>query len=110
MGDGKAVPFHVQASLTRRLVPGKAIAAAPYSLDQRVMARGFERRAQAANMHIDGSLLDEHMIAPDEVEQLGTAVDALGVGHEKLQQAEFRRPHRQRFSMAGDATVSYTHL
>ena len=39
------------------------------------MFGGFERLAQPAYVHVDSPLLDEYVIAPDLVEQLGAAVD-----------------------------------
>src|SRR3546814_1073043 len=43
--------------------------------------------AQAADVHVDRAFLDVDVAAPDVVEQLGARVDALGVGHEEVQQA-----------------------
>ena len=42
-------------------------------------------------MDVDGALLDEDVVAPDPVEQLGAAVHALGMGHEEVQQPELGR-------------------
>ena len=42
-------------------------------------------------MDIHRALLDEHVIAPHLVEELGARVDAPGVGHQKVQQAELGR-------------------
>ena len=57
-------------------------------------------------MHIDGTLLDEHVIAPHLVEQLGAAVHALGVGHQEMQQAEFGRPQIDGM-LAGDNAMGH---
>ena len=48
----------------------EAVAAAAHGLDQRVVAARLERLAQAADVHVHRALLDEHMVAPDLVEQL----------------------------------------
>ena len=40
-------------------------------------------------MHIDRPFFNEHMIAPDSVQKLSPAVDALFVRHEILKQLEF---------------------
>ena len=53
-------------------------------------------------MHIDGALLDEDMVAPDFVEQLGACIDALGVGHEEEQQAELGRSQFDRLTIGDD--------
>ena len=66
------------------------------------MAARLQRLAQPADVHIDGALLDEHMVAPYLVEQLRAGVHALGMGHEKMQQAEFGRPQVQRLAVAAD--------
>ena len=43
------------------------------------MPAWLERRAQAADMHVYRPLLDEHVVAPDLVEQLGPCMDPLRV-------------------------------
>ena len=42
-------------------------------------------------MHVDGSFLDEDMVAPNLVEELDAAMHALRMGHEEMQQAKFGR-------------------
>eukprot|EP01107_Rhizomastix_libera_P006422 TRINITY_DN20562_c0_g1_i1.p1 TRINITY_DN20562_c0_g1~~TRINITY_DN20562_c0_g1_i1.p1 ORF type:complete len:262 (+),score=-23.55 TRINITY_DN20562_c0_g1_i1:270-1055(+) len=79
---------------------GETVSAAAHGLDQAFVAGGLQGRAQAADVHIHGALLDEHMIAPHLVQQLGPAVDPLRVGHEEVQQAEFRRPQVHRAAVA----------
>src|SRR5260370_42582799 len=56
------------------------------------MLGGFECLAQPAYVHVDRPFLDEDVIAPDLVEQLGAAVDALRMGHEEMQHPELGRP------------------
>jgi len=55
------------------------------------MCGGFECLAQPAYVNVDGPLLDKDVIAPDFVEQLGAAVDALRMGHEEMQHPELGR-------------------
>ncbi len=43
-------------------------------------------------MHVNGALFDVDVGAPDAVEELRTTVDALGMGHEEMQQTILRRP------------------
>ncbi len=52
-------------------------------------------------MHVDGTLLDVDVAAPDLVEQLAAGVGTLLMGHEKLQQAIFGRAHLGRFAIDG---------
>jgi hypothetical protein len=66
------------------------------------MPARFERRAQAADMHIHRALLDEHMIAPDLVEQLRARMDTLGVGHQEVQQAELGRAEADFLAVGGN--------
>ena len=67
------------------------------------MAARLQRLAQTADVHIHRTFLDKHMVAPDLVQQLGARMDALGMGHEKLQQAEFRGSQLQMLSARADA-------
>ena len=69
----------------------EAIAAAANRLDHSRFAVRFERQAQAANMHVDGPLLDIDMVAPDLIEQLRARMDALRPRHQKAKQPEFSR-------------------
>ena len=57
--------------------------------------------AQTADMYIYRAFLDENVVSPDKIEQLGARIDALLMGHEKMQQAKFRRAHIQGFTGAG---------
>ena len=47
---------------------GETVAAPPHRLHQPIMPGRLERAAQAADVHIDGTLLDKDMVAPDLVE------------------------------------------
>jgi hypothetical protein len=49
----------------------EAIATATHGLDATFLARGLERQPQSADVHVDRALLDEHLIAPDAIEQSG---------------------------------------
>jgi hypothetical protein len=55
---------------------GDAVAGAAHGLHQR--AGRAQRLAQALDVHVDRALLDEHVVAPDLVQQLLAAVHALG--------------------------------
>ena len=79
-----------QASRPRR----KAIARTAHGLYQPVVAEVLERLAQPSDVHVDGTLLDVHIAAPDAVEQLLAAVDALRVRHEELEQPVLGRTER----------------
>src|SRR5208282_3264051 len=49
--------------------------------------------AQPQHVHIDGTLLDEYVIAPYVIEQLAAGEYALRVPDEKCEQLEFGQPH-----------------
>src|SRR5258708_37188833 len=69
----------------------EAITGSADRFHQRIMFGGFERLAQPAYVHVDRPFLHEDVIAPDLVEQLGAAVDALRMGHEEIQHPELGR-------------------
>ena len=52
------------------------------------MPGGLERLAQAADVHVHRALLDEDVVAPHLVEELRARIDAPGMRHEEVQQAE----------------------
>src|SRR3546814_793230 len=85
----------------------EAVTRPAYGLHQRIDAVGFQRLAQAPDVHIDRTLLDIHIATPYVVEQLRARVHALGMGHEKMQQAVFGWPDLDRvlareYAMRGD--------
>src|SRR5665213_3380337 len=66
----------VRGSRGQRLrLPREPIAGAAHGLDHLRTAGRAQRFAQPLHVHVDGALLDEHMVAPDPVEQLRSAVD-----------------------------------
>ena len=67
------------------------------------MFGGFECLAQPAYVHVDRPFLDKDVIAPDFVEQLGAAVDALRMGHEEMQHPELGRPQSDVATGGADA-------
>src|SRR5258706_4404216 len=69
----------------------EAITRSTDRLHQGIMFGGFECLAQPAYVHVDRPFLDKDVVAPDLVEQLGAAVDALRMGHEKVQHPELGR-------------------
>src|SRR3569623_1382015 len=62
-----------------------------------------QRLAEAADVHIHGPLLHVNVAAPYPVQQLAAAVNPLGMGHEKMQQAELGGAERQIITLAGAA-------
>src|SRR5256885_6420566 len=55
----------------------QAVAGAAHGLDHARALHRVQRLAQAFHVDVDCALLDEHMVAPDAVEQLCTAVHTL---------------------------------
>src|ERR1700691_2700097 len=50
-----------------------------------------ERHPQPSDLHVDGALFNEYVVAPDVIQQLFAAVHAAGMGHEEFEQVEFSR-------------------
>src|SRR5882762_2777230 len=81
----------------------QSISAAAHGIDELVVPGRLQLLAQAPDMHVDGALLDEYVVAPDLVEELGARVDALGMGHEEMQQAELGGPELDDLAVGGHA-------
>ena len=65
-----------------------------------------QRLAQPLHVHVHRALLDEHVVAPDAIEQLRAAVHALGVRHQEVQQAELGRAEVHRLAVGGEAATT----
>src|SRR5882757_934342 len=78
------------------------IAGAAHGADRVLLAAGIEQFAQAADMHIDGALVDIDVAAPDAVEQLLAAEHPPRMLKEELQQAVLGRAEIDRPARAGD--------
>jgi hypothetical protein len=68
------------------------IACTTNRFDQIRAAHRAEGLAQALHVHVDRAFLDEDVVTPDTIEQLGSTVHTFGMGHQKVQQAELGRP------------------
>jgi hypothetical protein len=66
------------------------------------LARWTERFAQALDMNIDCTLLNEHVVTPHLVQQLRSAVHALGMFHQVMKQLELGGAEFQRLSPLND--------
>ena len=78
------------------------VAGAPHGLDQAIVPGRFERRAQTADMYVNRAVFDKYMVTPNLIEQLCSGIHPLGMGHEEMQQAEFRWPQLNWSVVAGD--------
>src|SRR6185436_18098427 len=76
-----------------------------HGADRVLLAAGVEQFAQAADMHVDGALVDIDVTAPDRVEQLLAAEDAAGMFEEKFQQAILGRAEIDRTARTRDAAL-----
>ena len=74
------------------------------------MTGWFECLAQAQDMDINGPFLDIDIGAPDPVQQLGAAVDAILVRHQELEQAILGRPEPDLFTTGADAVTGRVEL
>src|SRR6266540_6107885 len=80
-----ALRLHLRKPVIQR------ISGAAHGADRVLLAAGIEQFAQAADMDIDGALVDIDVAAPDAVEQLLAAEDAAGMFEEKFQQTVLGR-------------------
>jgi hypothetical protein len=71
----------------------QAVACAAHALQHVRALDGRQGSPEALNVDVHRALLNEDMVTPDAVEQLGAAVHALRVGHEEVQHSELGRPH-----------------
>src|ERR1044072_1669802 len=69
------------------------------------LAAAVECTAQSPDMHIDGTLVDVDVAAPDAVEQLLARVDSSGVLHQEFKQAELGRPQMHLAARTRDALL-----
>ena len=98
-----------RAALERRLSAPLAeaiverIAGAAHGADRIGGVAAVERLAQAADMHVDGALVDIDVAAPDAVEQLLARKHPAGPLHQKFEQAEFGRAEIDRAACARHA-------
>ena len=76
--------------LDRQVAP-EAVAHAAHGFEQVLVAGGLEGLAQAADVHVDGTLFHVDVVAPDLVEQLRAAIDAAGWVM-RIAAAELRAP------------------
>ena len=67
------------------------------------MAVGAQDLAQAPDVNVDGTFFDVDLIAPDLIQQLAAAENALGVGDEEMQQAKFGGAEAQSVAAGRDA-------
>src|SRR5436190_3825061 len=80
----------------------EAIAGPAHRFDQLVVPGGRERLAQPPDVHVDRALLDEHVLAPDLVEQPRARENAPRMRHEEVQQAKLGGPEIDRLVARGD--------
>src|ERR1700733_874434 len=72
------------------------IAGAAHGADQVDGVAAVERLAQAADMDVDGALVDIDVAAPDAVEQLLAREHPAGALHQEFEQTELGRPEVDR--------------
>src|SRR5688572_2082574 len=77
-----------------RRADGESIPGAAHGPDEPVMPGRRQRFAQPADVDVDGSFLDVDVAAPNAVEELRTAVDAIRMAHEELEQTVLRGAER----------------
>src|SRR5690606_5347440 len=87
-------PWRNEAPSASRRARGEAVSRAAHGLDETIVPEFLQRLAQAADVHVDGALFHVDVSAPDTVEKLFARVHPLGMRHEELEHAEFRRPER----------------
>src|SRR4051812_921133 len=81
------------------------IAGAAHGADRILLAAGIEQFAQAADMHVDGALVDIDVAPPNAVEQLLAAEHPPRMLEKKLQQAVLGRAEIDRPARARDPAL-----
>src|ERR1700744_5675137 len=81
------------------------VAGAADGADRILLAAGIEQLAQAADMHVDGALVDVDVTAPDAVEQLLAREHPARMLEEEFEQAIFGRPEVDRAARARYAAL-----
>src|SRR5688572_21952359 len=81
------------------------IAGAAHGADRVRGTAAVERAAQAADMDVDGALVDIDVAAPDAVEQLAAREHAAGALHQELEQLELGRLEMHFAALARDALL-----
>src|SRR5206468_11606910 len=97
--DDGALRLHLREPVIQR------ISRAAHGADRVLFAAGVEQLAQAADMDVDGALVDIDVAAPDAVEQLLAREHAAGMLQEELQQAVFGRTEIDRPARARHAAL-----
>src|ERR1700687_3616197 len=98
-------PGRPQLLLPLRNPVVQRVAGAAHGADRILLAAGIEQFAQAADMHVDGALVDIDIAAPDAVEQLLAAEHPAGMLEEEFQEAIFGRAEIDRPPRARDAAL-----
>ena len=73
-----------------------------------VMTRRRKRLAQATNVNVDGALFNEHVLAPDFVEQARPGEHSAGVRHEEMQKTKLGGPQIDRLTLGSPAKACWT--
>ncbi len=91
------------AALDARFPGDEAVAAAAHGFDVLLVPARLQGAAQAADVGVDGALVEVDVAAPHLVEQLGAGVHALRMVHEEIQQPKFDPAQRHLAGAGGDA-------
>src|SRR6266700_3646636 len=81
------------------------VAGAAHGADRILLAARIEQFAQAADMHVDRTLIDIDVAAPDTVEQLLAAEHAARMLQEELQETILGRAEIDRTARTRDAAL-----
>src|SRR5579871_2164399 len=83
----------------------EGVAGAADGADRILLAAGIEQLAQAADMHVDGALIDIDVAAPNTVEQLLTREHPPRMLEEEFQEAIFGRTEIDRTARTRHAAL-----
>ena len=64
---------------------GHTVTGSAHCLNQTVEMFGLERFAQPADVYVDSTLFDKHVVSPHLVKQLGARVDPFRVCEQKVE-------------------------
>src|SRR3569832_447103 len=92
----------IRNSGARRKSLVEGVAGATHRADWVRLAAAVDGLTQAADMHIDGPLVDVDIVTPNPIEQLFARIDPAGVTHQIFEQPIFGRPQVQVATGAAD--------
>ena len=91
--------------IQKRLIDRESVAKSTNGLNQFVFSEVREHLSEPSNMNVHRTLLNERILGPDLIQQLGSTVDPVRVCHKELKQAILCRTHVNGIVIDADAML-----